>query len=109
MEKAKHTNYSLSILLTLAGSFGLSIALLLLHFLDLPEISLDWVAEFVETAGIVAFVSRMVSGDGYLFQFFDKAFEEATVFDLAKNLWNAIFGKEGPASSQTEVKPNFFE
>lgn len=76
----KTNNYSISILLTLLGSVGLTVAITLLHALDLGGLS-EWLLDLTYGSEAFLFISQMISGDGYLFQFVDKLTENKTIFE----------------------------
>ncbi len=73
-------NYSLSTLLTLLGSLGLALVIILLHAFDLGGLS-EWLLDLVYGTEAFLMISQMISGNGYLFQCVDRIANEKTFFE----------------------------
>lgn len=76
--KPKHTFYSLSILLSLVGSAGFVIALIILHYYNLAPLLPQGLLDFLLGTQCLQLTATLVSGHGYLAQWIDRFTSKTT-------------------------------
>lgn len=80
-KKPKQNNYSLAILLTLIGGAAIALTFFLLHCFELPSGAASWLIDLIIGFHGVEFVGRLISGNGYFFQFIDRLTDSTTLVD----------------------------
>lgn len=99
----KQDNYSLSIISMLLSGAALLIFLFIMHLYSVPTEIAEWALDAVIAFESIAFVSNLVSGNGYFFQLFDKLFHNTT-------LWQRVLEKTRKKSNEEhEQKLSFWQ